>query len=55
MRPYGARDNLGTSLIFDRTGQKFDLNFSVQIFKWLGDKILVWLAWFPVNGTPKRN
>ena len=55
IRPYGARDNLGTRLIFDRTGQKFDLNLSVQIFKRLGDQILVWLAWFRVNGTPKRS
>ena len=33
--------------IFNRTGQKFDLDFSVQIF--------VRLAWFRVNGTPYRN
>ena len=33
--------------IFDRTGQKFDLDFSVQIF--------VRLAWFRMNGTPYRN
>ena len=32
--------------IFDHTGQKFDLDFSVQIF--------VRFAWFRVNGTPKR-
>ena len=32
--------------IFDRTGQKFTLDFSVQIF--------VRLAWFRVNGTSKR-
>ena len=55
IRPYGARENLGTRLIFDRTGQKFDLNFSAQIFKRLGDQIFVRLAWFRVNGTPKRN
>ena len=32
--------------IFDRTGQKFNLDFSVQIF--------VRLVWFRVNGTSKR-
>ena len=41
--------------IFYRTGQKFDVNFSVQIFELLGDQIFVRLAWFRVNGTPKRN
>ena len=40
-RPYGAREDLGTRLIFDRTDQKFDLNFSVQIFKRLGDNMHV--------------
>ena len=40
---------------FDRTGQKFDLDFSVQIFERLGVQIFVRLAWFRVNGTPYRN
>ena len=41
--------------IFDHTGQKFDLDFSVQIFERLGVQIFVRLAWFRVNGTPYRN
>ena len=41
--------------IFNRTGQKFDLDFSVQIFERLSVQIFVRLAWFRVNGTPYRN
>ena len=38
---------------FDCTGQKFDLDFCVQIFERLGVQICVRLAWFHVDGTPK--
>ena len=41
--------------IFDRTGQKFDLDVSVQMFERLGVQIFVRLAWFRMNGTPYRN
>ena len=40
--------------IFDRTGQKFDLDFSVQIFERLAVQIFLRLALFRVNGTPNR-
>ena len=38
---------------FDCTGQKFDLDFCVEIFERLGVQICVRLAWFHMDGTPK--
>ena len=40
--------------IFDRTGQKFALDFNVQIFERLGVQIFVRLALFLVNEVPNR-
>lgn len=39
--------------IFDCTSKKYDLDFSVHIFKQLGIPIVLQLAWFCVNGTFK--
>lgn len=36
------------------TGKKYDLDFSVHIFKRLGIQIFSQLAWFCVNGTSRN-